>query len=266
MIRPFRAASVGVIGVLGACAAGWAGHACLGESTCATISALGVRAAASGVVVAGLVTLALVVVRAAWLLGAASRAVSGLPHRVLPGALGAAMRRAGLRANVSCVRDDGALAFCAGAVRPRIVVTDTLVDSLRPHELDAVLAHEAAHAGRRDPLRHALRRAAAEVLFYLPVVAWWARRQLAEAELSADRVAIARVGAESLAGALWVVGGDVGTGVAPDHHAPAGLRVRQVLGDRTPRLLPTAADLAASVAGLGVAVTAGLCLSQLLGS
>ncbi len=257
MSRPFRAAALAVIGVAGACAAGWVGHTCLGEAACATVTAIGIRSITAGVALAGLTSIALIVLRAGWLLTAARRAVTALPYISPPDALRAACDRVGLRASVACVRDDGSSAFCSGAARPRIVVTDTLVERLRPQELDATLVHEAAHARRRDPLRHALRRATAEVLFYMPVVAWWARRQLAEAELAADRAAITRVGPGPLAGALWMVAVDERGGMAVP-----GPRVRQLLGGSRSRALPTASDLASSVAGLGLAVAAGLCLSQ----
>ena len=69
-------------------------------------------------------------------------------------------------------------------------------------ELDAVLAHERAHARRRDPLRGLLGRAGADVLFFVPVAPWWHEHRAVAAELAADRAAVARAGTSALAGAL----------------------------------------------------------------
>jgi beta-lactamase regulating signal transducer with metallopeptidase domain len=65
-----------------------------------------------------------------------------------------------------------------------------------------VLVHEAEHARRRDPLRRLAGRAAADVLFWLPLVSWWTSGRLEDAELAADRAAIDRVGRTPLARAL----------------------------------------------------------------
>jgi beta-lactamase regulating signal transducer with metallopeptidase domain len=77
-----------------------------------------------------------------------------------------------------------------------------MVAALADEELEAVLVHEAEHARRRDPLRRLAGRAAADVLFWLPLVGWWSRRRLEDAELAADRAAIDRVGRRPLARAL----------------------------------------------------------------
>lgn len=44
-------------------------------------------------------------------------------------------------------------AWCCGLLRPRLLVSRGLLDSLSPAELEAVLAHERAHAERLDNLR-----------------------------------------------------------------------------------------------------------------
>lgn len=94
-------------------------------------------------------------------------------------------------------------AFCVGGRRRRVVVTRGLLDSLGHRELDAVLAHEAAHLRQRHHLALMVCRAAFRTLAPLfpafrramPVV-----RLLAE--LSADDGARRRVGAEPLQSAL----------------------------------------------------------------
>src|SRR5690349_14967794 len=57
---------------------------------------------------------------------------------------------------VTVIRGDVPSAMCAGLRRPRIYVTQAALDVLPPRELDAVLAHEAHHRARRDPLRLAI--------------------------------------------------------------------------------------------------------------
>jgi beta-lactamase regulating signal transducer with metallopeptidase domain/TolA-binding protein len=64
---------------------------------------------------------------------------------------------------------------------PRLLLPADLWDSLTPDQRDALLAHELAHLRRRD---HWVRRLELLVLglFWWHPVAWWARRELAEAE------------------------------------------------------------------------------------
>lgn len=52
------------------------------------------------------------------------------------------------------VRSDDLLAWCTGLLTPRIFLSDTLVEAFSPRELQVVLAHEHAHAKRRDNLRN----------------------------------------------------------------------------------------------------------------
>ncbi|MBW0106059.1 M56 family metallopeptidase [Pseudonocardia sp. KRD291] len=140
-------------------------------------------------------------VRATWLGVTAARRVRALAHVPTPPALRAA--GAGIRtARVVCLTTSGQLAFCAGLWRPRLYVSLGAVQRLAADELAAVLAHEDAHARRRDPLRGLLRRAAADVLFFAPLARHWDHRRRLRAELVADRAAVHRAGAPALAGAL----------------------------------------------------------------
>lgn len=101
------------------------------------------------------------------------------------------------------VDDDAVNAFCAGLLRPRVYVTLGAVRALEREELDAVIAHEAHHAARRDPLRILVARAGAEGLFFLPVLRRMAQRYADLAELDADEAAVCATGdSAALAGAL----------------------------------------------------------------
>ena len=202
------------------------------------------------------------IVRAAWLAIGAAREVAGLPRLATPAALVAATRRTGV-GDVVCVDDPAASAFCAGLLRPWVLVTSGMVAALAAGELDAVLVHEAEHARRRDPLRRLTARAAADVLVWLPLVGWWSRRRLEEAELAADRAAIDRVGRTPLARALRataIPAAKSAVGAGLDGAGPA--RVRQLLGEELPPRRPPLAACLLSLLGLIVAVSLAMCVGQ----
>jgi hypothetical protein len=81
-------------------------------------------------------------------------------------------------------------AFCAGFVRPRVYLTTGAVEILDDDALQAVLAHEAHHGHRHDPLRLAAGRVLAGALFFVPRLGDLVERQQALAELSADESAV----------------------------------------------------------------------------
>ncbi|HEY3185886.1 MAG TPA: M56 family metallopeptidase [Solirubrobacteraceae bacterium] len=95
--------------------------------------------------------------------------------------------------DVWLVADDRPQAFCAGHARPRVFVSTGAVRLLDAGELDAVLAHEAHHRLRRDPLRIAAARGLCDALFFLPVLRRLTERYCALAELSADEAAVNRL-------------------------------------------------------------------------
>jgi hypothetical protein len=93
-------------------------------------------------------------------------------------------------------------AFTAGLWRPRIFVAQELQDVLDDAQLQAVLAHEAAHVIRRDPLRLSLLRFLACTLFYIPALRRLADDLADEAEIDADDAAAASGTALVLASAI----------------------------------------------------------------
>lgn len=201
--------------------------------------------------------------RAVWLLQGAARSVRQLPRELCSRELDAAIGRTSLR-HVECLACDAPLACCVGVLRPRILVTRGLVTLLRPDELEAVLLHEQHHGRRRDLLRYAIRRAVADICFYLPLLSWWARHQIERAELGGDRTAMRRVGPRPLAGALWVVGTRSNPLGTPAFHGTAELRVAQVLGDPLPDCHPERSLWLTSGVGLLAAFGLASCLSQVL--
>jgi bla regulator protein blaR1 len=88
------------------------------------------------------------------------------------------------------IDDERPLAFCAGLLKPQVYVSSGAVAMLDETALNAVLAHEAHHARRSDPLRLAVGRVLARALFFVPGLAELARRQQDLAELGADETAI----------------------------------------------------------------------------
>lgn len=104
-------------------------------------------------------------------------------------------------------------AFCAGFLSSRLLVSRGLIDRLSGAQLDAVVAHERAHAHRRDNLR--------SLLLQLATAPWPAvlRRSIredmaADHEYACDRIAAERVGSrrtlgEALAGVASVAGAPV---------------------------------------------------------
>ena len=200
--------------------------------------------------------------RLAWVMGRAGWEVHRLPLlNGLPASLAASVKRTG-SARVSCLAADTPIAFCSGAVRPRIVISAGVVERLTGEELDAVLLHEREHARQWEPLVRAAWDAAAYVFFYLPVVSWWARRRMEDSELGADRAAFERLGQRPLAAALWRLGGSASIAGVAGFGEVADLRVAQVLGDPLPRRKPGMSLVTVSGVGLYLALQAASCLGQ----
>lgn len=144
-------------------------------------------------------------------------------------------------------------AFCAGLVRPRIYLSSGAVNVLACHELNAVLAHEAHHATRRDPLRILLARVLRDALFFLPIMRHVADRYGALAEMAADEAAVRHCGDRAaLASAI----------ITFDERAPAGAvgiapeRVDHLLG-QPPQWQLSLSLLAAGIVTLAAVAVLG---------
>jgi Zn-dependent protease with chaperone function len=147
------------------------------------------------------------------------------------------------------VDDPGPQAFCTGLLRPRIFVSRGTLDLLDDSALRAVVAHEAHHARRRDPLRILVARTLGDALFFLPMLSPLADRYATLAELAADEAAVRQTGSQRpLAAALLAFEQTPSTsvvGIAPE-------RVDNLLGKRARWELPVAllAGGAVTLAGL----------------
>lgn len=159
------------------------------------------------------------------------------------------------RRGVQIIDDPLPRAFCAGWMRPRVYVSQGALEQLHADELRAVVAHEAHHARRRDPLRLLVIAVLGEALFFMPVMRRLRERYAQLAELAADEAATHQAGPRPLAAALLRFGETatpgVVMGIAPE-------RVDALLGERPRWELPVSLLGAAlvSVTAIGAAALA----------
>lgn len=145
-----------------------------------------------------------------------------------------------VRAGVSprCVRIVRGLpnpAFTVGVLAPRIYIAAELPDRLTADEVASVLAHEAAHVARRDPLRFSLLRGLACALFWIPALSRLAEDLRDESEIEADDAAASRASAIVLASAIVSLAQWGDARLAP--RAAVGFCRRELLDRRVRRLL-----------------------------
>jgi Zn-dependent protease with chaperone function len=187
------------------------------------------------------------VARLAFVLRRAALTVGRLPKADhLPARLRSSIARTGVE-RVQCISSSLPIAFCAGARRPRIIVSEGLAEQLDERELEAVLLHEHQHLHEREPVVRAACEAAAQVLVFFPMARWWSRRRIELAELRADQAALRRVGPRPVAAALFRLGSTVPTAAA--FAGDTELRVAQLLGDPLPQQRPAAWTVATSLVG-----------------
>lgn len=86
------------------------------------------------------------------------------------------------------------VAFTEGLLRPRGFVSTGLLDGLSENEADAVIAHEAAHVERRDPLWTFLAAVARDALLVLPLAHHLYKEGRIAAEVRADSAAARMIG------------------------------------------------------------------------
>jgi hypothetical protein len=91
---------------------------------------------------------------------------------------------------VRVIRSDVLAAFCAGARRPELYVTEGTVRETGDAELRAILAHEEHHRARRDPLRLLLAGVISDAMRPLPPFSALAERHAALADLLADAASV----------------------------------------------------------------------------
>lgn len=165
-------------------------------------------------------------------------------------------------------------AFTTGWLSPVVYVAGELAygpQALPPGELTAVLAHEAAHVRRRDPLRFSVLRAMARTLFWIPALRDLAEDVADEAEVHADNAAAATTDPLTVASAIvalaawrspaaFVLGGTwTGDVVGFVRSDLLDRRVRRLAGEDTkPRSRVTRRSLAGAALVLGLAWVSGI--------
>lgn len=268
---PTLLTAIGLLGLGSLTAGNWLGAAVITaiHRGCPVMSLSTAACSAGGAAVMGTLIVVTIGARASWLGVAAAREVRELGVVPMPVALSDAARH-GESAPVSCVAGAERVAFCAGLWHPRIYISAGMVTALPRDELQAVLAHENAHARRRDPLRGLLWRAFADVVFFAPLLRWGHQHRHVRAELAADRAAVAHTGAPALAGALLRLAEPC---AAPPPAAAPGFgptdpaidaRIAALTSTPPPRRPRPIRAAAASVAGvLGTGLTA-ICLPTLV--
>ncbi|GAB3683836.1 M56 family metallopeptidase [Saccharopolyspora tripterygii] len=133
-----------------------------------------------------------------------------------PGPVAASAHDLGYRFMV--IETDHQIAVTTGLLRPFVVISTGLAESLNDAELRAVLTHERAHARRKDPLRALVGQMLAAHLWFLPAAQDVRTRARREYELAADRHSADHCGRRALAGALLRITSP--TAITPEFVAP----------------------------------------------
>jgi len=84
--------------------------------------------------------------------------------------------------DIRIVEWSGPLAISVGIFRMHVFISEQLIQALKPHQLDIVLAHEQAHVERKDTLRHLLGHAIS--FAHIP---WLRKRLLADMGLACEQ-------------------------------------------------------------------------------
>jgi Zn-dependent protease with chaperone function len=159
-------------------------------------------------------------------------------------------------------------AFTAGWLHPRIYVSACLPERLSPAQVRAVIAHEAEHLRRRDPLRLSMLRFLACALFWLPAVRRLAEDIADEAEVRADDAAVLdqplALATAIVTLALWLRPARVGhDGVGFDERDLLDRRVRRLAGeDVAPRSRLTRTSVAGAALALLLAWSSGAVMAH----
>jgi beta-lactamase regulating signal transducer with metallopeptidase domain len=147
-----------------------------------------------------------------------------------------------------------------GWIRPVVLLPISALTGLSEAQLTAVLAHELAHIRRHDAFVNLFQVAAESLLFYHPAVWWLSKRIRTERENCCDDAAIAICGSPlEFARALTLMEEWRATPALAmaANRAPLAHRVRRLLGVPSRASSMRAANLAAGVLCLSVALVAG---------
>jgi len=102
-----------------------------------------------------------------------------------------AIKRSGLKFSDIKITGGGQTPFCAGFLRPKILLANSFAGKLNIGELTAVLLHEKKHLKSLDVLKTLTIRFFCSLLFFLPAVKILAKKYYLSSELEADAMASA---------------------------------------------------------------------------
>jgi Zn-dependent protease with chaperone function len=100
-------------------------------------------------------------------------------------------RPVGREGNVLVVSLGTPTSFCAGLLRPVVVLSSDLLDGLDPGQMGAVAAHELGHARRHDNLAALIADVCTILLAFMPTAHYYRQQWRAASEAAADDAALA---------------------------------------------------------------------------
>lgn len=163
-------------------------------------------------------------------------------------------------------------ALTVGWLQPRIYVALQLAERLSQAELAAVLAHEGAHATRRDPLRLSVLRFFAHLLFWIPALRRLADDLADETEIQADDSAAGEapcvLALAIVAAATWPCAHHAREAVPPgmvgfNRHGILERRVLRLAGEEAVgRSHVTRGSIAGAAAALALVWTSGIVMAH----
>lgn len=108
----------------------------------------------------------------------------------------------GIQDKLAVVLSGKLSSFCYGYIKPRILLSTGLINSLNKGELKAVLLHESYHLKRSDPLKILLSQVAATMFFFVPILRDFHSHYVLSKEITADQLAIQDRGGQDIRSAL----------------------------------------------------------------
>jgi beta-lactamase regulating signal transducer with metallopeptidase domain len=94
------------------------------------------------------------------------------------------------------------IVFCHNFIRPKICISQKLLDKLTEKELQAVLLHEKSHLQSSEPIKIFLIKSALSLMFFIPIIKILADKYFTLAEISADEYVVENFHKTYLASAL----------------------------------------------------------------
>jgi Zn-dependent protease with chaperone function len=127
------------------------------------------------------------------------------------------------------------VAFTMGFLKPKIVLSSTLISILDKAELEAVVYHETAHQKYYDPLKVFVLQIISEAMWYIPLTKWSYQNYKIMIELVADEYAVKRMGSELGLGSALLkliktrLSGSITPALVPFANGTVDYRIKQLI-------------------------------------